>query len=115
MPVQQNIKPRYEVEALEGTRTVTKYRRNMATGMNEAYETEVPAGYMVYFPAGHSIRVGSVEELHRLGYDAPPDLIDMDNGDVVGQAAVSLKQQVQRRAHTPQRADAGAVSANQGD
>jgi hypothetical protein len=110
----QDIKPRYEVEQLQGTRTIMKYRRNMATGMNEQYEVEVPAGFFVYFPAGHSIRVDGAEELHRLGYDNPADLVDMENGDVVGQAAVSLKQQVQRRAGTPRRPDAGAVDANIG-
>lgn len=110
----QDIKPRYEVEVLDGTRKVMKMRRDMATGMNEQYEVEVPAGFNVYFPAGHSIRVADAGELHRLGFDNPADLIDMENGEVVGQVQTSLKQHVQRRAGAVRRADAGSVDAGQG-
>lgn len=110
----QNIKPRYEVERVEGVVTVTKYRRNAETGMNEQYTEQEPYGFNVYFPHGHSIRVRDEAELHRLGYDVPPELIDMDSGDPVGQANLSLKRHVQRTASGKGRADVGAVDAAQG-
>lgn len=112
--IRQDVKPRYEVEELPGTRMVTKVRRNEDTKMNETYTEEEPAGFMVYFPAGHSLRVGSLEELHRLGFDAPPELIDMDNGEVVGQPVLSLKTHVQRRVGAVRRSDVGSTDANQG-
>lgn len=42
---------------------------------------EEDAGYMVKFMNGHSNRV-SAEELHRLGFDADPGLIDAISGQV---------------------------------
>lgn len=111
----QAIKPRYEVEQLHGIVQTRKFRRNAVSGMNEEYIDAEPAGFMVYFPSGHSIRVATREELHRLGYDAPPELVDMESGDVVGDAAVSLKQQVQRRVGSQRPAHTSSIDANQGD
>jgi len=101
---QRNIKPRFEVHPINRMVTETHYRRT-EDGVNEAYSVQVPYGYDVYFPAGHSIRVRTDEEMQRLGFMDPPDLIDMDSGDVVGQSQpVSLQQVVMRRA-------AGATNA----
>jgi hypothetical protein len=109
----QNVKPRFEVEVLDGSTTETHYSR--IDGRNVESTVEVPRGYMVYFPAGHSIRVRTREELHRLGFDHGAELIDMDSGDVIGEAVPSLKQQVQRRAGASRRADITPVDANRGD
>jgi|TARA_Y100000310_G_scaffold263231_1_gene273293 hypothetical protein len=78
----QNIKPRYEVHELEGTRmkTIASVRKE---GGFDYEEVEVPAGYMVYFPSGSSIRL-SEAELKEQGFDKPAALIDMDSGDEVG-------------------------------
>ena len=47
---------------------------------------------MVYFPNGASIRVRTEAELKRLGFDKGADLVDMDSGDIVGNAGqTSLK------------------------
>lgn len=95
---QRNIKPRFEVHPVNQMIIETRYRRT-EDGINEKYSVEVPYGYDVYFPAGHSIRVATDVELQRLGFMDPPDLIDMDSGDVVGQSQpVSLRQNVMRRA-----------------
>lgn len=110
----QNIKPRFEVERLDGTRIEKRVRRNMATGMNEVYDAEVPAGYMVYFPSGNSMRVADDAELRRLGFDKAPNLIDMESGEEVGEADMSLKRHVQRRQGASRRADTGGVDAEQG-
>jgi len=113
---QQDIKPRFEVEAVAGVVTVTKYRRDAEKGINEEYTVEEPYGFNVYFPSGNSIRVATRDELKRLGFDQAPGLIDMETGDEVSNGIPSLKQQVQRRAGASRsRADTTSVDANQGD
>ena len=109
-----NVKPRYEVEAVDEMVTETHVIRD--DGRNIEKEVEVPYGFNVYFPAGHSIRVRTEAELKRLGFDLPADLIDED-GEVVGStASTSLKKHVLRRAGaSKRRADTTAVDANQGD
>lgn len=42
--------------------------------------------WMVYFPAGHSIRFcgdRGLKEMKRMGYHLKPKLVDMDTGDVI--------------------------------
>lgn len=112
----QNIKPRYEVEAVDETVIETHYVRE--DGRNVEKEVEVPYGFNVYFPAGHSIRVRTDEELRRLGFDSPAELIDEETGDVVGSTAQqTLKRNVQHRAAASKRrkAHTTAVDANQGE
>ena len=64
---QRNVKPRFEVHA-----SIAWYARRITVatddGINEEYEVEVPYGYDVYFPAGHSMRVRTDAELQRLGF-----------------------------------------------
>ena len=113
--MQQNIKPRYEVEFVDETVTETHYVRK--DGRNEETQVEVPYGYNVYFPAGHSIRVRTDAELKRLGFDKPAELVDEETGDVVGSTAQStLKRNVQHRAAASSRRKAHTteVDANQG-
>jgi hypothetical protein len=110
---QQNIKPRYEVEFVDETVIETHVKRE--DGRNIEHEVEVPYGYNVYFPAGHSIRVRTTEELKRLGFDVPAELIDED-GEVVGTTQqMSLKKNVNLRAQASKRrkAETGAIDANQ--
>lgn len=80
---QPNIKPKYQVKALEGNveRVLTRYTDN-----GFVHETvEEPAGFMVYFPSGASMRARSVEHLRELGIDlhSIPELVDMDTGESV--------------------------------
>ena len=113
--MQQNIKPRYEVERVDETVIETHYKRE--DGVNVPHEVEVPYGYDVYFPAGHSMRVRTDAELARLGFDKPAELIDEETGDVVGSTAQStLKRNVQHRADASKRrkAHTTTVDANQG-
>jgi hypothetical protein len=112
MPQQDKIKPRYEVETVNETVIETHFVRE--DDRNVEKKVEVPYGYNVYFPAGHSIRVRTNDELRRLGFDVPAELIDEDTGDVVGTTrSASLKQNVQRRAGAARRSDTTAVEANQ--
>lgn len=50
--------------------------------LQQTPKTREAVMYMVYLPAGHSIRV-EYDELKRLGFHIKPRLIDMDTGDVV--------------------------------
>lgn len=110
---QGNIRPRYEVERVDEMVVETHLVRK--DGKNIEEEKEVPYGYNVYFPAGHSIRVRNDEELKRLGFDRPADLIDED-GEVVGSTAQqSLKKNVEHRAAASKRrkSHTTGVDANQ--
>jgi len=99
---QQNVKPRYEVEAVDDTVTETHFRRE--DGRNVEHKVEVPYGYNVYFPAGHSIRVRTDEELERLGFNKPAELVNEETGEVVGTTAeTTLKRNVQHRAAASKR------------
>lgn len=111
--IPQAVKPRYEVHDRRGETTVETHIMR-EDGRNVEKQVEVPYGFDVFFPAGHSIRVRNEAELHRLGFDQPADLIDED-GEVVGQVQMSLKKHVQRRAGASgRRADTGGVDARQG-
>lgn len=111
--IAQNVKPRYEVHDRRHETTVETHISREG-GRNVEKKVEVPYGFDVFFPAGHSIRVRDEAELARLGFDQPADLIDED-GEVVGKVQMSLKNHVQRRAGaSTRRADTGAVDARQG-
>lgn len=91
-----SIKPRFEVHKLDGKVKHTIYEKapkgdEGKFGGFVAKEVEEDAGYMVYFPTGASIRVRTEDELIRLGFAKDPELVDMESGDIVGVANVSLK------------------------
>lgn len=73
-----NIKPKYRVEKLEGTVTRTLFLYE--GGVRTEKTVEEDAGYMVYFPRGHSIRL-SEAELIRQGFDKPAPMFD-DDGEL---------------------------------
>ena len=77
--MQQNIKPQYIVQKLEGKRKHTIASPSDKGGFDYK-EIEEPAGYMVFFPSGSSIRVRTDDELKRLGFDSPANLVDMESG-----------------------------------
>lgn len=92
----QNIQSAFEVYPIEGQVTKTIY--NYKDGKRIETEVEEDAGFMVYFPQGHSIRVATREELNALGFGGSASLVDMDTGDVVVQGQNgSLKQLVESR------------------
>lgn len=81
--------PMYEVRKLKGmakreyVRFVEdKDKEGKVTAKRiEHYTKEVDAGYMVYFPKGHSIRVWTDKDLRALGFAAPAPIVDMQTGD----------------------------------
>ena len=103
------VKPRFQVEKLEGTRTRTVLDYDKEGNRIET-ETEVEAGWMVYVPSGISFRVTSLEELERLELINAPELVDMNSGDVVGTTEVhDLKRVAEHKSarSTNQRANVG--------
>lgn len=85
-----NIVRRYQVERLSGTKKVTKAKYvfddpDHKTSHIEYEEVEEPLGFMVYFPAGHSIRIATETELRRLGFNRIPGLVDQDTGEIIEQ------------------------------
>lgn len=96
------LKRRYEVEKLEGTveREVIKIGKGGAFVKSMVKE---PAGFMVYFPSGASIRVKDEEELARQGFDKPATVVDMDSGENMGTAPGSLKAHSEQKQVKPRR------------
>lgn len=92
------VKPKFEIEAVQGTRTISTFKYNKQTleNGNVIYEREelireVPNGYMVYNARGDSVHV-SEKELRRLGLDKPPTLIDEDGNEMPMPRIGGLKQ-----------------------
>lgn len=95
---EQDIKPCWEVEELEGEveRMVIDYS-NDKDGVSQRSEKMItePAGYMVYFPQGHSIRVRNAADLEEMGLTNDVRLIDMNTGEPFEPPqSMSLKQHV---------------------
>jgi hypothetical protein len=94
-----NIKPAFQAEYIEGNfwRTIMAIEEDVriitnATGEKKIItrrlvpkREEFGAGYMLYFPQGHSIFVAEddKEQLHRLGVLDDPLLVDMESGEPV--------------------------------
>ena len=57
-------------------RAICSYNKD-AGGISQKV-TEVPAGYIVYFPMGHAIHVKDEQTLKKLGFDKKPRILDMD-------------------------------------
>ena len=106
-----DAKPRFEVEELEGTRKRTIFKSEKDDDGNHLqFVTEVieePAGWMVYFPTGVSLRIRTQEELDRLEFGDPAGYIDMESGEAVApMAAPSLKEIVNRKTKPTRRSKA---------
>lgn len=97
----QNVKRAFEVEELSGTHMMVTHSYDKERKELVKKEIEVPNGYMVYFPRGHSIRC-SEAEMKRLGFLNRSGLVDMDTGDLVEEINVeSLKDAVSRNTRRP--------------
>ena len=80
--VKQRVMPKYEVEKIDGEVEREKVIFNRAAGGLKATVAKEDAGYMVYFPRGHSIRVKDRKGLEALGFHLPSPVVNED-GDVV--------------------------------
>ena len=117
--MERNLKPRFEVQELEGTlprRVATPKIRldddgkpklnkdgdNILLGGFEYEDIQCPAGWMVYFPSGSSIHVWTKEEMERQGFLGEVPLTDMDTGDTVGpELVMSFKAKADQIANRP--------------
>jgi len=76
-----NLSGAYEVEGFKGKVERTKFTHK--DGQMGTKVVEEDAGFMVYFPQGHSIRCKNEAELQRLGFTKVAEVIDLDSGDAV--------------------------------
>lgn len=122
MPEQRNVKPKFEIDKLPGTKSrriatpkmdpekKDKHGNPKLLGGFDYVEKEVDAGWMVYFPSGSSIHVWTREEMERQGFLAPPELVDMDTGDSVAPTPeVSLKKHSERKTHRTRSSKAAQI------
>ena len=88
------VRPKYQIKPIEGTveRPVVK----IIDGKFQQVMVEEPAGFMVFFPSGASMRARDVEQLRELGINPNevPGLIDMETGEEVAQPQVADLEQI---------------------
>lgn len=107
------VRPAFEVHKLRGKvrreivqvlrepdvidpKTKIVLQRGKYIGMERTTHLE-DAGYMVYFPQGHSLRM-SHEELVRNGFHNTADMVDMETGErIVPDRPMTLKDMVEGR------------------
>lgn len=109
--VNVDIRRPFKVTALPGTmpRTfydVEKKSRDVGGKTKSTHKLvkrveHEPAGYLVTFPNGHSIRVRDQAELARLGFDAEPGLIDMLSGQVLAPNTRHVAEQMDMLQYLP--------------
>lgn len=66
----------FVVQPIEGVVKREKMRRTKQ-GTWEKYMVEEPAGFMVYFPRGHAVRIKNERMLRHYGLDKKPRIIEM--------------------------------------
>jgi hypothetical protein len=66
----------YVVVPLEGTVTRSQTRWSKDEGIHQE-DVEEPAGYLIFFPRGHCLRLRSEAELARYGLDRDPKFVDL--------------------------------------
>jgi len=69
VPQQDQIRPAFTVEKLEGTRPHRVHIFDKEANKIKSKVVQEPAGYMVRFYKGHSIRVRNDEHLRQIGAD----------------------------------------------
>lgn len=108
------IRPKFEVEELSGEVDHTKYVKDEDGNLVQETVKE-PAGFMVYFPSGNSIRVRNEKELKRLGFHRNSTLIDMESGDEVGEVQVGSLKKLSQQKSGRSKSSQAAARANVGD
>ena len=104
-----NVKPRFEVHEIEGGEV--DHTIFVATkddkGKHLTFKKETvkrPAGWMIYFPNGSSIRLDDPERLKQYGFDRSPTNVDMESGDELGDKSdQSLRSHSEQKTKTKKR------------
>ncbi len=73
----QGARLAYVVKKLEGKVARTNFKFNRRIGKIEPYEVEEDAGYLVFFPRGHYLRIRTKEDLVRYRLNYKPSIISM--------------------------------------
>ncbi len=85
MPQQQAIKPAFTVKKLDGEVPHTVHAFDKTAGRIRKKVVNVPAGYLVQFARGHSIRCFDEAHLRRVGAGMQfIPLVNGETGEVVG-------------------------------
>lgn len=74
----QGARLAYVVKKLEGTVKRTNYKFNRRIGKIEPYEVDEEAGFLVFFPQGHYLRIRTREDLVRYKINYKPPVISMN-------------------------------------
>lgn len=77
------IQRAFSVKKLKGKIAHTIYMRSPKNGKLIAREIDEPAGYMVSFMKGHSLRARNVQALKDMGITAMVPLINTETGDII--------------------------------
>jgi hypothetical protein len=80
MIVRSGARLQYVVQKLNG-----KVKRHVHSWENNEIQRKVvdePAGYMVFFPKGHAIRIRDLTRLKHFGLDKPPKIANLGEGMV---------------------------------
>lgn len=105
----QNMKLKFEVEEIGPYKRTQRVGRRATDGITKGLVftdevVEYPGAWVIYFPAGHSLRVETKEELIRLGFMDPPPVIDMETGEEIIQNGDTLSpKEVVKRATAARR------------
>lgn len=92
-----NVKPAYQIKRLSGT--VQRPVRRIVDGKITTEMRDEPAGYMIFFPQGTSMRVKSLDDLdERWGItENGAQLIDMETGEPFVLPSADLEREVERK------------------
>lgn len=90
------IMPRFQVEQIPGPVIIGRQKWVKGKGF-ETERIEAKDGFMVYFPAGHSIFVENEEQLKALNLDDEPKLVDLTTGEEVPEEYMSPKRIVETK------------------
>lgn len=103
---QADIQPAFEIEKIDGFVEVRQRRyvvdEELSTPEKKRYRmsdevVRKPAGYLVFFPKGHSIHL-SEEDARAQGFLGPIPMVDMISGEIVPMGPMTLKDKVRQTA-----------------
>ena len=82
---QSRVRPAFTVKKLDGVVTHTKHIFDKKENKIKSKQVEEPAGYLVTFAKGHSIRCKDQEHLEKIGAGLRMiPLVDTDTGEEKG-------------------------------
>lgn len=109
----QGARLAYVVKKLEGKIKRTNFKFNRRNGKIEPYEVEEDAGFLVFFPRGHYLRVRTREDLIKYKLNYKPSVISMtgllDPKSPVGKLMAAQDEGERAKAWEDMEADIAAI------